>query len=121
MHWKHVLNTKRDQINKWKNIFERKFTFKFLICEQSSTTRLVPKIFISTVGFSAAWKSNVAAEWITTFMLSIRIVLSDFETPRSSAPTSPAIGINFLKISFGVFWRSVSKIWIKKPNCYKKW
>lgn len=85
-----------------------------MICEQSSTTRLVPKIFISTVSLSAAWKSNVAAEWITTFMLSIRIVLSDVEIPRSSAPTSPAIGINFLKISFGVFSRSVSKIWFKK-------
>lgn len=85
--------------------------FKFFNSLHNCMTRRVPNKFVLTVGFKLSLKSSVAAEWITTFTLSMRMVRSDGEIPRRSSLTSPVIGMSFRKISVDADCRSVSNTW----------
>lgn len=94
---------------------------RFLICWLSCITRRVPSRLMSTVGRSVCWKSNVAAEWITTFTLSINFWRSGVLRPRSSRPTSPvtALSLENTLLDFSSMRRS--KIWNEKGLLNKCW
>jgi hypothetical protein len=80
----------------------------------------VPNKFIWTVGLRLAWKSNVAAEWMTISTLSINACRSLDEIPNSFSPTSPAIAVSFPNTAAVADSIRVSKTYDKKTINLKR-
>ena len=95
----------KDKINKEKEV---RRTSRRSSLRTSSIRRIVPLRFISTADLSASSNLTVAAEWKTIDTLSLKILMSDAETPRLGSDMSPAMGTSLLSNS-GESRRKLSK------------